>query len=134
MVAFHAEGRPAFLQVQVNETRQPAVVRRPGGAVPNQGYTPVDHCNCPCADPHTEALLEAEQNALREAHPMPIYTDDTATSAAWGAQPQPRPKMPPPLPRTAFSAAALASTVSSVTLPPAAVLAVPLSAVSVGTS
>jgi len=58
---------------------------------------------------------------------MPMYYDDTATGAAWGAQPQPRP-------RTAFSAAAVGSTVSYATLPPAASSAVPFSAAAVGTS
>lgn len=130
MAAFHAEERRAFLQV--NETRQPTMRRRPGGAVPGEGYKPVDQCNCPCADPHTEALLEAEQNALREAHPMPIYTDEGATSAAWGAEPQPRPQMPPPQPRMAFSA--VTSSVSPATWSPVAPPAMPLSAAAVATS
>lgn len=95
--------------------QQPA--RRPGGAVPNRGYTPVDHCNCPCADPHVEALLEAEQNALREARPVNIYPDDMATSAAWGAvQPQEHSpqSLPPhaPSPGMLLSATAVSSRVA----------------------
>lgn len=89
-------------------------VRRPGGAVPHHSYTPVDHCNCPCSDPHTEALLTAERNALREAKPVSIYFDDTATSPAWGVQapPQPLPVARPMPPATHFSAAVVTSQIT----------------------